>query len=168
MDIVKAAEQDAISIMSLITECIDAMEKQGIFMWNKHYPNLETIETDIKNGDAYVLRDDSHCVAYVAINEQQSPEYDQIKWSTDGRKVLVIHRLSVHPAQQGKGIGRMFMKFIEEYAVQNQYSCIRLDAYSENAGALRLYDKMGYKRLGQVFFPFKALPFYCFEKALNE
>ena len=166
MDIVRASIQDASSIMSLISECISTLESQGIFMWNKHYPNLETIETDIRNGDAYVLRNDNHCMAYVAINEQQSPEYAQIKWLTDGRKALVIHRLSVHPSSQGKGIGRAFMDFIEAYAVQNQYSCIRLDAYSENAGALRLYEKMGYQRLGQVFFPFKKLPFFCYEKAL--
>ncbi|ABR50359.1 GCN5-related N-acetyltransferase [Alkaliphilus metalliredigens QYMF] len=114
----------------------------------------------------HVFRDNNHCIAYVAINEKQSPEYSQIVWSTDGRKVLVIHRLSVHPEFQGKGIARKFIDFIEDFAIKNQYSCIRLDAYSENTAALRLYDRMGYQRLGQVFFPFRELPFYCYEKAL--
>ena len=166
MDIVKATEQDIISIMNMISECIESMETQGIYQWNKVYPNFEIIENDIKNNFGYVLRDNDHCIAYVAINEEESPEYSQITWSTDGNKVLVIHRLSVHPESQSKGIARRFMEFIEDFAVKNKYSCIRLDAYSENTAALRLYDSMGYLRLGQVFFPFRDLPFYCYEKSL--
>ncbi len=54
------------------------------------------------------LKDNGKCVAYVAINEEQSPEYSQINWFTDGRKVLVIHRLSVHPEFQGKGIAKKY------------------------------------------------------------
>ena len=44
--------------------------------------------------DCYVLKYNGKCVAYVAINEEQSPEYNQLNWFTDERKVLVIHRLS--------------------------------------------------------------------------
>ena len=92
----------------------------------------------------------------------QSPEYSQISWSTNGRRVLVVHRLSVHPKFQSKGIARRFMIFIEEFALRNKYSCIRLDAYSKNLAALRLYERMEYQRLGKVYFPF-----YCFEKVLE-
>lgn len=166
MDIVMATEQDTINIMNMISECIKSMEAQGIYQWNKVYPSSEIIENDIKNGAGYVIRDNNNCIAYAAINEEQSPEYSQIAWSTDGSKVLVIHRLSVHPESQGKGIARRFMDFIEDFAVKNKYSCIRLDAYSVNTAALRLYERMGYKRLGRVFFPFRDLPFYCYEKAL--
>jgi ribosomal protein S18 acetylase RimI-like enzyme len=140
------------------------MEAQGIYQWNKAYPNLELINNDIKTGTGYVIREKNDCIAYVAINEEQSAEYSQIDWSIDASKVLVIHRLSVHPNSQGKGIARRLMDFIEDFAKRNQYSCIRLDAYSGNITALRLYDRMGYQRLGQVFFPFRDLPFYCYEK----
>lgn len=166
MDIVRATEQDIISVMDMISECIKSMEAQGIYQWNKVYPNSEIIENDITNGYGYVIKDNNRCIAYVAINEEQSPEYSQIVWSTDESKVLVIHRLSVHPESQGKGIARRLMEFIEDFARSNEYSCIRLDAYSVNAAALRLYDRMGYKRSGQIFFPFRDLPFYCYEKVL--
>lgn len=166
MDIFKAKEDDVNNIMSMISECVKAMENQGIFMWNKDYPNSEVIEEDIKNGFGYVIKDNNNCIAYVCINEEQPQEYTQISWSDIVSKALVIRRLSVHPECQGKGIAKKFMDFIEDYAVNNEYSCIRLDAYSENTGALRLYEKIGYKRLGQVFFSFKNLPFYCYEKVL--
>jgi len=168
MAIVKATDHDLNSIMNMISECIKSMETQGIYQWNKDYPNFEIIENDIKNGFGYIVRNNNQCVAYAAIDEAQSPEYSQINWSADGSKVLVIHRLCVHPAFQGKGIARRLMNFMEDFAVKNQYSCIRLDAYSENTIALKLYDSMGYQRLGQVFFPFRESPFYCYEKALEK
>ena len=168
MKIIKATEQDTINIMNMISECIKSMAAQGIYLFNKAYPSSEIIENDIKNGSGFIFRDNNNCcIAYVAINEDQAPEYSQIHWSTDGSKVLVIHRLFVHPESQGKGIARKFIGFIEDFAIENRYSCIRLDAYSENTQALRLYDGIGYQRLGQIFFPFKDLPFYCYEKALD-
>ncbi|MBU2699480.1 ribosomal protein S18 acetylase RimI-like enzyme [Sporomusaceae bacterium BoRhaA] len=164
MDIVIATKQDTVGIINMISECIKSMEAQGIYQWNKVYPNFEVIENDIKNGSGYVIKDNNKCIAYVAINEEQSLEYSQISWSTDVSKVLVIHRLSVHPESQGKCIAKKLMNFIEDFAVKHKYTCIRLDVYSGNRVALRLYEKMGYKSLGQVFFSWRELPFFCYEK----
>lgn len=164
MDIVIATKQDIVGIINMISECIKSMEAQGIYQCNKIYPNFEVIENDVKNGSGYVIKDNNTCIAYVVINEEQSPEYSRISWSTDVNKVLVIHRLSVHPESQGKGIAKKLINFIEDFAVKYKYTCIRLDAYSGNKVALRLYEKMGYKSLGQVFFPGRELPFLCYEK----
>lgn len=164
MEIIKGQKQDLSDILDIISKCIKYMESQGIYQWNEFYPNSDIIENDIKSEDCYVLKDNEKCVAYVAINEEQSPEYSQINWFTDGRKVLVIHRLSVHPKFQGKGIAKKILKFIEDFANKNNYSSIRLDAYSGNEKALKLYENFGYKKVGQFFFPRRDLPFYCYEK----
>jgi len=42
---------------------------------------------------------------------------------------------------------------------------VRLDTFSENPAALRLYEKLGYKNTGRVNFR-KGL-FYLFEKSLS-
>ena len=167
MDIIKGQKQDLSDILDIISKCIKYMESQGIYQWNKFYPNLNIIENDIKNKDCYVLKDNGKCVAYVAINEEQSPEYSQINWGTEGRKILVIHRLSVHPEFQGKGIAKKILKFIEDFAAENNYLCIRLDAYSGNGKAIKLYENFGYKKVGQFYFPKKDLPFYCYEKNMK-
>jgi ribosomal protein S18 acetylase RimI-like enzyme len=77
---------------------------------------------------------------------------------------LVIHRLSVHPEFQGKGIAKEILKFIEGFASENNYSSIRLDAYSGNEKALKLYENSNYKKAGQFDYPMRDLPFYCYEK----
>ena len=164
MDIVKAQKQDLSSILDMIYSCIKYMKSQGIYQWDEFYPDSDIIENDIKRGNCYILKNDGKCAAYFAIDEEQSTEYSQINWLTDGRKVLVIHRLSVHPELQGKGIAKKILKFIEDSAVKNNYSSIRLDAYSGNERALKLYENFGYKKAGQFYIIVRDLPFYCYDK----
>lgn len=164
MNIIKGQKQDLSSILDIISNCIKYMKSQGIYQWDKFYPNSDIIENDIEREHSYVLKDNDKCIAYVAINGEQSPEYSQINWFTDGRKVLVIHRLSVHPEFQGKGIAKKILKFIEDFAAENDYSSIRLDAYSGNEKALKLYENFDYKKVGQFYIPNRDLPFYCYEK----
>jgi len=57
--------------------------------------------------------------------------------------------------------------FAEKRAADNGYSSIRLDAYSGNAIALQLYERNGYRKRGEVFFPRRELPFICYEKLLQ-
>lgn len=166
MDIVKGNKQDLSSIVYLISECIKNMESQGIYQWNKFYPDSEIIENDIKNEECYILKDNAKCVAYVVLNQEQPLEYSQIRF-TDVENVLVIHRLCVHPEFQGKGLAKKILKFIEDYAIKNNYSCIRLDAYSGNEKALKLYENYGYKKVGQIYFPRRDIPFYCYEKKIQ-
>ncbi|MBU3076074.1 GNAT family N-acetyltransferase [Clostridium estertheticum] len=167
MDFIKGKKKDLSGILDIISNCIKHMESQSIYQWNEFYPNSDIIENDIKSEHCYVLKDNGKYIAYVAINEEQSPEYSKINWSTDGIKVLVIHRLSVHPESQGKGIAKKMLKFIEDVAAVNNYSCIRLDAYSGNETALKLYENFGYKKVGQLYFPWRDIPFNCYEKNIN-
>lgn len=166
IEIEKAAGEDTAAIMGMITECIKAMESKGIYQWDEHYPTAGIINNDISNSFGYILKRNDRCIAYASINGEQSPEYSQIRWSEDDGRPLVIHRLSVHPEVQGRGVAKKFISFIEDFAVRTKYSCIRLDAYSGNAAALNLYGAMGYLRLGEVIFLFRDEPFYCFEKLL--
>lgn len=164
MNIIKVQKQDLPSILDIISNCIEYMKSEGIYQWDEFYPDSDIIENDINQGDCYVLKNNEKCIAYVAINEKQDPEYSKINWFTDGRKVLFIHRLSVHPEFQGKGVAKKVLKFIEDFATKNNYSSIRLDAYSANEKALKLYENFNYKKVGQFYLPIRDIPFYCYEK----
>lgn len=79
-------------------------------------------------------------------------------------KVLIIHRLAVHPLFQNQGFAKRLMDFAEDYAINENFSSIRLDAYSANEKVLRFYEAREYKKRGEVYFPDRKLPFYCYEK----
>lgn len=154
-------------IMNLINKCIKYMESEDIYQWNEFYPTLEIIEKDLQEERLYVLKDKDQCIACVGIDDEEPEEYKSINWFTNGEKVLVIHRLAVHPTYQGKGMAKKLMTFIESIVGENNYTCIRLDAYSGNEKALKLYENLGYKKVGQVYFPKRELPFYCYEKKIE-
>ena len=102
----------------------------------------------------------------IAINEDQSSEYNNLSWVCNEGKVIVFHRLAVQPNKQRTGIAKELMDFAENYANNNEFTSIRLDAYSGNPKALRLYEQRGYKIVGQVYFPMRELPFNCYEKVI--
>lgn len=168
MKIMKAIKQDIPNIMNLIKEVVKHMMSQEIYQWNEDYPNLEVINNDIHNKDLYVIKNEKDCLGIIVINEEQSPEYKDINWKDHSEKVLVIHRLAVHPKYQGQGIARKLMDFAESYAGENGYMSIRLDCYSGNPRLNKVYLKRGYESRGQVYFPMREMPFNCYEKILKE
>lgn len=166
MSIVKATVNDCAKIMELIRSCIENMESSGIFQWNENYPTRDIIINDINNGFQYALIEEKEILGIMAINEEQSPEYSSLKWNCNEGRVLVVHRLAVHPLKHRRGIGKRLMEFAERYAKEKEYASIRLDTYSGNPKALRLYEQIGYLNVGQVNFPMRELPFKCYEKVL--
>ena len=83
-----------------------------------------------------------------------------------GRNIY-IHRLGVHPNRQGKGYAQQMMQFAENHARDNGFISVRLDTFSQNARNQRFYEKRGFQKLGDIFFPKQSEhPFHCYELVL--
>jgi ribosomal protein S18 acetylase RimI-like enzyme len=165
--IVLAAESDVERIMKLVRECVKDMVSHGIYQWNDYYPNADIIRGDVRSKSMHVVEENDEIIGMIALNEEQAAEYVTVRWSRQSDRVLVIHRLAVNPTKQNQGIGGKLLDYAEKFAIDNGYESIRLDSYSGNPKALRLYEKHGYRRVGQVNFPRRELPFYCFEKIMK-
>lgn len=162
--IIKAKIEDITSIMNIIKSAINDMESKDIHQWDDIYPSEEVIKGDIDNGSLYANVEDGIMNAFVVLSEEQAEEYKDLIWKYSFGKQLVIHRLCVAPQNQGGGIARKILGFSEKYGLQNGYDAIRLDAFTENKRALRLYEKSGYEKVGSV--QFRKGEFYCYEKKL--
>jgi GNAT superfamily N-acetyltransferase len=167
MRIVQAHQGHIPSVMRLITACTQTMREHGIYQWDEIYPNEEIITKDVDSRSLYVLEQGGVYIAAVSLNQEQDEAYQQMHW-LGGEPVLVVHRLCVDPAYQGNGMGSRLMDFAEAHAKQHAYVSIRLDAYTGNPRAVRLYERRGYRKAGQVYFPRRTLAFFCFEKILRE
>jgi ribosomal protein S18 acetylase RimI-like enzyme len=165
MKIIQAHHGHIPNIARVISACMETMRKNGICQWDEIYPNKEIITNDVNSRSLYVLELKNICMAAVTLDGEQEPAYLDVPWM-GGEPALVVHRLCVDPAFQGKGIGSRMMDFAEEYARQNAYVSIRLDAYSGNPKAVCLYERRGYRKTGQVYFPRRTMPFSCYEKML--
>ncbi len=139
------------------------MDSQGISQWDDVYPSREMLTDDIAAQHLHVLESDNQMAGFLVIDEDQSPEYSEVDWQYAGQ-ALVVHRLTIDPAFQGRGLGKRLMHFAEDTATTNGYHCIRLDAFIYNPTALALYNGLGYRKAGIVHF--RKGPFQCYEKQI--
>lgn len=143
------------------------LELNGIYQWTINYPTISIIENDLKKGVLYTLKKDNEIIGAINISEEQEDEYKSVDWKFDNSKVLVIHRLVINPKHQRLGYAQKLMDFAEDFAIDNNYSSIRLDAYSQNSRVINFYKKRNYFIRGDVSFPERAYPFHCMEKEIK-
>ncbi|NOQ71038.1 MAG: GNAT family N-acetyltransferase [Crocinitomix sp.] len=168
MKIQKAIATDTELIFTLLKSVAAHMREQGIMQWNENYPTLEHVIGDIVAENVYLGMEDGIIMGVISIDANQSPEYDEMPWKYTDGKVLVVHRLAVSPSAQKKGIGKQLMDFALNTAIEEGYTAIRLDAYSKNQGTLHFYENRGYQKRGEIYFPYRDEPFYCYEKLVRQ
>ncbi|WP_299115049.1 GNAT family N-acetyltransferase [uncultured Winogradskyella sp.] len=154
-------------IIKLTKACAKTMIAQGIYQWNEHYPNKTAFENDIKRNELYVLEIKGTVKGTIVISTFMDKEYVPIKWLTKNENNIYIHRLAIDPELQGNGYAQQLMDFVEQYAIDNNYSSIRLDTFSQNKRNQKFYELRSYKRLGDIYFPKQSeSPFHCYELVL--
>lgn len=164
----KAIVKDITPVKQITEACARHMIANGIFQWNEHYPDLAVLKKDINQEALYVYTIENEIIGCVMFSFDMDDFYSTIDWLTPNKKQLYVHRLAVHPEQQGKGIARELMDFGEQLARENKCLSIRLDTFSKNPRNNRFYTARDYKKVGEVFFEQKSPhPFYCYEKVLD-
>ena len=165
LEISKGKLIDVDKTLYMFVSITDHLLKNGIDQWNYDYPDLTVLKEDVLQGANYVIRVGDDIAASIALNEIQEEQYKNIHWKNRNNRVLVIHRLGVHPKYQGKGLGTKMCLFAESFAKEHNYQSIRLDAYGGNTISNKMYKSLGYTQAnGYCYFRKKAIPFYCFEK----
>jgi GNAT superfamily N-acetyltransferase len=163
-----ATTEDIPSIHQLFISCTNALLALGIKQWHYDYPAAQHISADVLAGEAFVIKENNQCIATITLNGLQDEQYQLINWKFPSHKVLVIHRLGVHPIAQGRGLAKALCLFAEAFAKSQQYTCIRLDAYAGNAASNDLYKKLGYHLAdGLCHFHGNELAFFCWEKEVG-
>ncbi len=160
----KGTLQDIDRIIEITKACAKTMIKNGIYQWNAHYPNELAFKNDVLRGELYVLEDTAQLIGCVVISTFMDNEYIPISWLTESNNTIYIHRLAINPKHQGKGYAQKLMTFAERFARENNFPSVRLDTFSKNLRNQKIYEKRGYKRLGEIHFPKQSPhPFYCYE-----
>lgn len=155
-------------ILTMTKACALHMSVNGIQQWNEQYPSKMVFETDIHRKELFVLEKYDTIIGTIVISTQMDKEYEDIDWLTPSNHNMYIHRLSVHPDYQGKGYAQKLMTFAENYALENKFSSIRLDTFSQNKRNQKFYERRGYIKLGNIYFPKQSeYPFFCYELVIE-
>jgi len=167
MTITKPTKADISKLLIVTKTCAKAMISNGIYQWDDDYPSYEAFEKDIEIGQLWLIKSQETIIGSVVISDIMDEEYKVIEWLTSNTKNVYIHRLAIHPEQQGKGLAQKLMDFAENYAKENGYVSVRLDTFSLNERNNIFYQKRGYQKLGNVYFPKQSEhPFHCYELVL--
>ena len=135
------------------------------------YPTEDTARAALKQNELYVEEEDGRIVAAAKINREQVPEYANADWEFDAPddEIMVLHTLVVDPLASGRGYGKRFVNFYEEFARQKGCRFLRMDTNQINTVARKLYNKLGYKEVGIVPCKFNGIEdvqLVCLEKKL--
>lgn len=142
---------DRYDIWKIIQQAIIRRKLDGSTQWQDGYPNMETIEKDIRNQHGYVLRHQGRIMAYAALIYNDEPAYDQIEGAwLSSLPFLVIHRVAVSDRMTGRGIATLLLRKVESYASRKQIQSIRADTNFDNDAMLKVFQKSGYQYCGKV------------------
>ena len=136
------------------------------------YPTEDTARQALSRGDLFVQEDGGAIVGAAIINQTQVDAYYGGPWqyAAEDNEVMVLHTLVIDPDAAGRGFGKQFVAFYEDYAIQNGCKVLRMDTNSRNLRARAMYAKLGYREAGIVPCVFNGIAgvgLVLLEKMLN-
>lgn len=140
--------KDINKISDLISDAIKEMESKGIFQWDEIYPTAKDFQEDISQGNLYVAMEDEKLVAIYVISGEADEAYKKANWKYPDETAYILHRFCVSPEFQNKGLGKQLLLQIETLIKDMGYKSVRLDVFTENPYAQRLYRHNGYEVRG--------------------
>ena len=151
-------------IFTIFRAAVEKMEHDGIHQWDEIYPDRQTLQNDILKNQMFISKLDGETVCAYVINRECDGEYSSGNWNYPDETALIVHRLCVNPKYQHKGIAHQAMLYIEAQAGKMGARSIRLDCFTLNPFALRLYSNLGYHKTGVV--TWRKGDFYLMEKSI--
>ncbi|MCI1946162.1 GNAT family N-acetyltransferase [Clostridium luticellarii] len=161
----KAVIQDLTDVVKIFKAAIRVMSNNGIDQCDNIYPDEEILREDILKSQMFLGKINGRIASVAVINQECNKEYETGNWRYKTYPFIVIHRLCVNPDFQNQGIGKRTLMVIERMLKRKNIKSIRLDAFSLNPIALRLYEKNGYKKVGKI--NFRKGIFYLYEKGIK-
>ncbi len=124
------------------------MWNNGLKQWTGNYPAYENFYQDYANKGLYVLVEEGVIIGSVSIFVENEIAYHEVAWEKD--KSLVVHRIIVDPARQGKGYGKQLIEFALTMALQDGFDSVKIDTHPDNLKMQRLLKSMNFNYRGYL------------------
>lgn len=158
----KAAAADIPGVVK-IYEKIHAWEQDGRMQigWLPGvYPVERTAVEALERQDLFVMEENGIVAASAIINQRQVESYRDGDWRflAGDEEVMVLHTLTVDPDRGKQGLGKKFVEFYEQYALEQNCPFLRMDTNEKNQAARLMYRKLGYREAGIIPCEFNGIP----------
>ena len=98
-----------------------------------------------------VLDEDGRLDGYTLLVDRQSADPDVVR-ALGGRRSVELSKCYVHPDHHGRGAAATLMRASLDWAADQGAASVWLGVNSENAKAIRFYEKSGFTRIGAKSF----------------
>ena len=96
----------------------------------------------INDEEIYVVKMDDKIVGYIIIKIKDKKAVNK---KFRNRRFLIIETMCVDEFYRGKGIGTYLLNYAKEIAKDNDCTDMYLTVNQENIGAIKTYEKFGFK-----------------------
>jgi len=149
MKIRLARNSDLPLITEMFHRIVESMRKNGIDIWNEHYP-FDYLADDIEAGTLYVLEDGDRILSAFTIDSKNEAA-GEVEWTEPGAKAVYFDRFGVEPSCQRQGVGRMSVDSAAQLAREAGAQYLRLFVVDINTPAIALYEACGFVSAGGVY-----------------
>lgn len=161
----KAGFEHKFIIWNILQEGIKKRKKEGSTQWQNGYPNLKTIEEDIKKDRCFIALKNNAIIATVVIDLKGEKVYEQLNnWQYNGQ-YATIHRFAITNKHKGKGWAKIIITSIENYVKSYDIKSIRIDTAEDNNSMLNILNSLKYVKKGIVYYDLDKR--IAFEKLLD-
>ena len=161
----KARLEDITTIMEIVALTIKIMHSEGNFQWDNTYPTQEMLEQDIKYGNLYVYCGEYGVLGFICIDYNIPSEYKSLDRSTL-KKTSAFHRMAVNPGNRRMGIASKLIEKAELVANERGSRLITADTFSKNIKMNNLFEKSGYRFVGEIIYKGYPGSYNCYEKEI--
>lgn len=138
LEIRKAMKKDSKRILELLEYIflLHYKNRNDLFEGNSKY-NTEQINQLIVSEDyeIHVAEKDDFVIGYSICKKIKGK---------NNKKILYIDDLCVDSEHQNLGVGSEIMKYLKEFAIENDFDRIQLNVWEFNINAYEFYEKLGY------------------------
>lgn len=132
--------------------------------WDEHYPSLEYIKKNIADGSMFKAELDGRIIASAYCGDYE--EREVLSCFGSGERLAEFGRVGVVKDFHRKGVAEALLRFLAENAKKRGYSGIALLVGRGNHGAVALYEKLGFERVGES--DIYDTEWYCYLLDLTE
>jgi RimJ/RimL family protein N-acetyltransferase len=77
-----------------------------------------------------------------------------------------MHRVAISENYLGKGLAKLMIKNIEDFALSNTIFSVKADTNFDNLPMIKIFESQGYAYCGEVYF--RGSPRKAYEKVLTK
>ena len=159
-EIMNATEEDRSELMALYR----AQVGREYCSWSEEYPSNETIDFDLSRDALFVLKMNGRITAAVSLEEDE--DVDNLDcWDESLAPEGEIARIAVLPGDQGKGLGRIMIRYGMDELKRRGYRGIHMLVNRHNVKAIRCYEVFGFRTVGEC--RMYDQDFLCYERDLS-